>query len=162
GGAAQPPRVVAVGAARCDDGGDGGGAMADGRRFGDGMAAGPDLQGAAEVAVGQALAPLDGARPDLLCVFVAPGAGHDPERAAAAGRRAMELGAARTAIGATASGVIGDGHGREHGPAVAAWAAVLPGARITPYRLEVTRAGENLHVGGLPQPADDDRVAAML
>jgi small ligand-binding sensory domain FIST len=136
--------------------------MGDGRRFGDGMAAGPDLEGAAEVAVAQALAPLEGARPDLLCVFVAPGAGHDPERAAAAGRRAMELGAARTAIGATASGVIGDGHGREHGPAVAAWAAVLPGARITPYRLEVTRVGDNLHVGGLPQPASDDRVAAML
>ena len=126
--------------------------MADGRRFGDGMAAGPDLEGAAEVAVGQALAPLEGARPDLLCVFVAPGAGHDPERAVAAGRRAMELGAARAAIGATASGVIGDGHGREHGPAVAAWAAVLPGARITPFRLEVTRVGDNLHVGGLPQP----------
>ena len=70
--------------------------MADGRRFGDGMAAGPDLEGAAEVAVGQALAPLEGARPDLLCVFVAPGAGHDPEQAVAAGRRAMELGGART------------------------------------------------------------------
>jgi small ligand-binding sensory domain FIST len=149
--------VVAGAPHPCDDG-----HVVDGRRFGDGMAAGPDLEGAAEVAVGQALGPLDGARPDLLCVFVAPGAGHDPERAAAAGRRAMELGAARTAIGATASGVIGDGHGREHGPAVAAWAAVLPGVRITPYRLEVTRAGDNLHVGGLPQPASDDRVAAML
>ena len=54
--------------------------MTDGRRFGDGMAAGPDLEGAAEVAVGQALAPLDGARPDLLCVFVAPGPGPTPSR----------------------------------------------------------------------------------
>ena len=58
--------------------------------------------------------------------------------------------------------MIGDGHGREHGPAVAAWAAVLPGARITPYRLEVTRVGDSLHIGGLPQPPSDDRVAAML
>jgi len=39
---------------------------------------------------------------------------------------------------------------------------VLPGVRITPYRLEVTRVGDNLHIGGLPQPASDDRVAAML
>ena len=136
--------------------------MADGRRFGDGMAAGPDLVGAAEVAVGQALTPLDGMQPDLLCVFVAPGAAHDPEQAEAAGRRAMELGGARTTIGATASGVIGDGHGREHGPAVSAWAAVLPGARVTPYRLDVTRVGDSLHIGGLPRPASDDRVAALL
>jgi small ligand-binding sensory domain FIST len=134
----------------------------DGRRFGDGMAAGPDLEGAAEVAVGQALAGLDGARPDLLCVFVAPGSAHDQDRATAAGRRAMKLGGAGASIGATASGVIGDGHGREHGPAVSVWAAVLPGVRITPYRLDVTRVGDSLHIGGLPQPVSDDRVAAML
>lgn len=134
----------------------------DGRRFGDGMAAGPDLEGATEVAVGQALAALDGARPDLLCVFVAPGPGHEPEQAAAAGRRAMGLANARVSIGATASGVIGDGRGREHGPAVAVWAAVLPGVRVASYRLDVTRVGDDLHVGGLPQPASDDRVAAML
>ena len=42
-------------------------------RFGDGLAIGPDLEGAAEVALAQALAPLDGAAPDLLCVFVAAG-----------------------------------------------------------------------------------------
>src|SRR3712207_6416034 len=42
-------------------------------RFGDGLAIGPDLEGAAEVALAQALAPLDGTAPDLVCVFVAPG-----------------------------------------------------------------------------------------
>ncbi|MDT7575983.1 MAG: hypothetical protein QOH17_2316, partial [Pseudonocardiales bacterium] len=124
----------------------------DGRRFGDGMAAGPDLVGAAEVAVGQALAGLDGVPPDLLCVFVAPGTAQDGDQAAAAGLRAMELGGAGATLGATASGVIGDGRGREHGPAVSAWAAVLPGVRITPYRLDVTRVGDSLHIGGLPQP----------
>ena len=41
--------AVAVGARPWDDG-----VMGDGRRFGDGMAAGPDLEGAAEVAVAQA------------------------------------------------------------------------------------------------------------
>ena len=60
-----------------------------GRRFGDGLAVGADLEGAAEVAVGQALRGLRGSAPDLVCVLVAPGAGQDPERAAAAGRRAM-------------------------------------------------------------------------
>ena len=38
-------------------------------RFGDGVATGPDLLGAAETAVKQATAPLD-RRPDLACVFV--------------------------------------------------------------------------------------------
>src|SRR6185369_9494548 len=48
-------------------------ATAAGPYFGDGLAIGPDLEGAAEVALAQALAPLDGAAPDLVCVFVAAG-----------------------------------------------------------------------------------------
>lgn len=140
------------------------GAAPTGRLFGDGLAVGPDLVGAAEVAVGQALAGLVGATPDLFCVFVAPGVAHDPERSAAAGLRAMELAGARVAIGTTAGGVIGDGRGQEHGPAVAAWAAVLPGTRVTPFRLTAERGtSENsVQVGGLPRLASDDRVAAML
>ncbi|MCW2718376.1 FIST N-terminal domain-containing protein [Pseudonocardia sp.] len=133
-----------------------------GRRFGDGLAVGPDLEGAAEVAVAQALAGLDGVPPDLVCVFVAPGAGHEPDQAAAAGRRAMELAGARTTIGVTAGGVIGDGRGEEHGPAVAVWAAALPGTRISPYRLVAERSGEGVQVSGLPNLRSDDRVAAML
>ena len=107
----------------------------DGRRFGDGLAAGPDLEGAAEVAVAQALAGLDGAPPDLVAVFVAPGPGQVPDIAGAAGQRAMALAGARAAFGATASGVIGDGHGRERGPAVAVWAAVLPDVEIETFRM---------------------------
>jgi len=133
-----------------------------GRRFGDGLAVGPDLEGAAEVAAGQALASLDGATPDLVCVFVAPGAGHGPGQAAAAGRRVMELAGAGTTIGATAGGVIGDGRGEEHGPAVAVWAATLPGTRISPYRLVAERSEDGVQVTGLPQLLSDDKVAAML
>lgn len=134
----------------------------DGRRFGDGLAVGPDLVGAAEVAVTQALSGFGGTSPDLLAVFVAAGAGQGPDLTAAAGRRAMEAAGARAAVGATAGGVIGDGKGQERGPAVAVWAAVLPGVTITPYRLEVSRVEGNLHVGGLPTPASNDRVAVML
>lgn len=133
------------------------------RKFGDGLAVGPDLVGAAEVAVAQALSGLDGAKPDLLCVFVAPGPGHDPDHAGAAGLRAMELAGARVAIGATAGGVIGDGRGLERGPAVAVWAALLPGARIRAFQLVAQRgAGGAVELGGMPVPASDDRVAAML
>ena len=133
-----------------------------GRRFGDGLAVGPDLDGAAEVAVGQALAALEGAAPDLLCVFVAPGPGHSPDQAAAAGCRAMELAGAGTAIGATGGGVIGDGRGVEHGPAVAVWAATLPGTRISPYRLIAERSEDGVQVAGLPHLLSDDKVAAVL
>ncbi len=133
-----------------------------GRRFGDGLAVGPDLEGAAEVAVGQALGALDGVTPDLMCVFVAPGPGHSADQAGTAGARAMELAGAGTAIGATAGGVIGDGRGAENGPAVAVWVATLPGTRIRPYRLEAERSEDGVQVTGLPQLLSDDRMAAML
>jgi small ligand-binding sensory domain FIST len=132
------------------------------RRFGDGLAVGPDLEGAAEVAVAQALAGLGGVTPDLACVFVAPGAHHDPDQAAAAGSRAMALAGAGKTVGATAGGVIGDGHGQEHGPAVAVWVAALPGTRINPFRLDVSRKEDGVQVGGLPALRSDDRVAALL
>lgn len=131
---------------------------AAGRRFGDGLAVGPDLRGAAEVAVAQALGPLQGVTPDLVCVFVS-GA---PEEAAAGGRRAMELAGARTSIGATAGGVIGDGRGVEGVPAVAVWAAVLPGVDVTPIRLTAERTGDGMTVAGFPEPTSDDRLAVVL
>ncbi|MFC5996389.1 FIST N-terminal domain-containing protein [Pseudonocardia hispaniensis] len=133
-------------------------AQSSGRRFGDGLAVGPDLRGAAEVAVTQALGPLAGARPDLLCVFVC-GSGDD---AAAAGLRVMELAGARTAIGATAGGVIGDGRGVEGEPAIAVWAAALPGVTVRPVRLEAGLDMMETGSAGLPQPRADDRVGVLL
>ncbi|MGQ0576308.1 MAG: FIST signal transduction protein [Pseudonocardia sp.] len=131
------------------------------RRFGDGLAVGPDLEGAAEVAVAQALDPLDGATPDLVAIFVAPGR-QRPAAAEAAALRATGLAGARTTIGSTAGGVIGDGRGVEHEPAVAVWAAVLPQVRITPFRLTAERADAGVNVEGLPAVTPDDRVAAVL
>lgn len=131
------------------------------RRFGDGLAVGPDLEGAAEVAVAQALEPLGGATPDLVAVFVAPG-GHGPDATEAAALRATELAGARTTIGATAGGVIGDGRGVEHEPAVAVWAAVLPQVRLRPYRLNVVRSMGGINIEGLPAVRPDDRVAMLL
>jgi small ligand-binding sensory domain FIST len=139
------------------------------RRFGDGLvvadaAASPDaLVRAAEAATEQALRGLGGVTPDLLCVLVAPGAGDDPERTAAAGRRAMERAGARAAFGATAGGVIGAGRGQEHGPAVAVWAAALPGARVRTFRLSSADLDpDSAMITGLPAVAADDRVAALL
>ncbi|MGE3287050.1 MAG: FIST N-terminal domain-containing protein [Pseudonocardia sp.] len=131
------------------------------RRFGDGLAVGPDLEGAAEVAVAQACGPLDGAAPDLVAVFVAPGR-QGADAAARAARRATELAGGRTTFGATAGGVIGDGRGVEQEPAVAVWAAVLPQVRVTPVRLTAQRSETGISIDGLPSIGSDDRVAALL
>ncbi|MQA95924.1 MAG: histidine kinase [Streptosporangiales bacterium] len=127
-------------------------------RFGDGLAFGPDPVGAAEAAVHQAIESLD-APPDLVCVFVsAP----DPEVVATAGRRAMQVAGAATTVGCSATGVIGEGRGVEETSAVTAWAAVLPGARLTPFRLDTVRTADRLAVTGLPRPEPDDRAALLL
>ncbi len=121
-------------------------------RFGDGLAIGPDLEGAAEVALAQALAPLAGAAPDLLCVFVAAGVPARSGLVEAAARQVMTASGARMTIGATAAGVCGDGRAVDHGPAVAVWAATLPGARLRPFRPDAR----------LPALDGDERAAVLL
>jgi len=131
-------------------------------RSGDGLVAADDLPDAARAAVGDALVPLDGAAPDLVAVFVV---GDDPDDNAAA-LRAAHLTAvaagARTTIGASAVGVVGAGRAVTDGPAVAAWAGVLPGARVRSFHLEVLRAREAWAVVGMPVPREDDVVGLLL
>jgi small ligand-binding sensory domain FIST len=127
-------------------------------RFGDGLALGPDLTAAAHTAVRKALAPLS-APPDLVCVFVSA---DDPDAVEAAGLAAMEAAGARTVLGCSANGVIGGGHGVEEASAVSAWAAVLPGARLEPFRLETLKAEDRLIVVGMPEGQDDDVVGVLL
>ncbi len=128
-------------------------------RFGDGLAVGPDLTAAAESAVTQALAPLRGQRPDLLCVFVC---GDDPNAVEPAGVRAMEVAGARTTVGCSAGGVIGAGRGVEIEPAVSAFAACLPGVRCTPLHLELVRTPDGAAITGMPDRHVDDAVAVLL
>lgn len=128
-------------------------------RFGDGLAVEEDVVSAADTAVREALAPLDGQVPDLLCVFVSH---EDPEQSAEAGRRAMSLAGARTSIGCSAGGVIGAGRGVEMKTAVAAWAAVLPDVRLDGFNLEAIEVPEGVGIGGIPPRRDDDAVAILL
>jgi small ligand-binding sensory domain FIST len=135
-------------------------------RFGDGLAFGPDLLTAAEDAVAQAVAPLE-AEPDLVCVFVSGG---DPEVIDAAARCAMRVTEAPVVLGCSASGVIGGSRGIEDSEAgaVSAWAAVLPGARLEPFRLETLRSAavsgdeERLVIVGMPEAQPDDVVGVLL
>ncbi|MGH3722238.1 MAG: FIST signal transduction protein [Pseudonocardiaceae bacterium] len=128
-------------------------------RFGDGLAVGPDLAAAAESALAQALAPLLGQRPDLLCLFVC---GDDPAMVEVAGTRAMEVAGARTTLGCGAGGVIGAGRGVENEPAVSVFAACLPGVRCTPLHLEPARTPGGVAVTGMPDRRGDDAVAVLL
>jgi small ligand-binding sensory domain FIST len=128
-------------------------------RFGDGLAVGPDLPAAAESAVTQALAPLRGQRPDLLCLFIC---GDDPAMVESASTRAMEVAGARTTLGCRAGGVIGAGRGVENEPAVSVFAACLPGVRCTPLHLELVRTPDGAAVTGMPDRRSDDAVAVFL
>jgi small ligand-binding sensory domain FIST len=128
-------------------------------RFGDGLAVGPDLAAAAASAVTQALAPLHGQRPTLLCVFVG---GEDPDAVESVGRCAVELAGADTTLGCSAGGVIGAGRGVEHESAVSVFAACLPGVRCTPFHLELVRNSDGAAVTGMPDRNEDDAVAVLL
>ncbi|MGH8922789.1 MAG: FIST N-terminal domain-containing protein, partial [Actinomycetes bacterium] len=128
-------------------------------RFGDGLATGTDLRAAAESAVTQALGPLHGQQPDLLCMFVGGG---DPAMVEAAGERAMAVAGARTTLGCSAGGVIGAGRGVENVPAVSAFAACLPGVRCTPLHLEPVRTPDGVAIMGMPDHRDNDAIAVVL
>jgi small ligand-binding sensory domain FIST len=127
--------------------------MDDGRIFGDGLAIGPDLRGAAEVATGAALSGFGGRAPDLLVVFVATGRSGDPDAAAEAALRAMDIAGARAAVGTTAHGVIADGRGVEQEPSVSVFAAALPGVPLATFRLGARPRSGGIEVTGTPPAA---------
>jgi small ligand-binding sensory domain FIST len=128
------------------------------RRFANGLAIDADLIAAAENAADAAKAQLAG-RPDLACVFVC---GTDPEENAGALERAAAIIDARTVIGCSASGVIGAERGVEAASSVTVWAAIVPGARIRAFHLEVIRTPKGMAVLGLPEGEDSDRVGMMF
>jgi small ligand-binding sensory domain FIST len=126
---------------------------------GDGLAVGTDLVSAAESATRQALEPLGGLRPDLVFAFVCS---PEPDEVSAALERAAAVSAGRTAVGCNAGGVIGRGQGVELTSAVSVWAAVLPGARLRTFHLEVLSDGDSVAVLGLPPAEDSDSAAVLL
>jgi small ligand-binding sensory domain FIST len=138
-----------------------GGGASDGTaaRFGTGLGHGPDLLLAALEAAAQAAAQLGGAVPDLALVFVS---GDDHALLEGALVLAGERLAAHTTIGCTGYGVLAAGHAAEATPAVAVWAAVLPGARLRAFHLEVMRTPDSIAVVGLPPTRPDDVVGVTL
>jgi small ligand-binding sensory domain FIST len=128
-------------------------------RFGEALVADDDLLAGATRAATEAVAALDGARPNLACVFVC---GDDPDEVAAAGRRASELTGAGAVVGCSAGGVIGGGRAIEGTASVSVWTAVLPGLRLRTFHLDVLRSSDSLAVLGMPEPRPEDVVAVLL
>jgi small ligand-binding sensory domain FIST len=126
---------------------------------GDGLAVDADLVSAAESATRQALGPLHGQTPDLVCVFAC---GPEPDEVTAALERASARSGGRTTMGCSASGVIGAGRGVELTSAVSVWAGVLPGARLRSFHLEVLRTSDSIAIVGLPPFAATDVAGVLL
>ncbi|HVV77070.1 MAG TPA: FIST N-terminal domain-containing protein [Mycobacteriales bacterium] len=128
-------------------------------RFGDALVEDEDLELAADRALAAALRPLDGRSPDLTAVFVC---GESEDATADALRRAAFGSGSATALGCTASGVIGAGRGIEGVSAVAVWCAVLPDVRLRSFALEVMPTDDGLAVIGMPESTSDDVAAVVL
>ncbi|MCC6222231.1 MAG: FIST C-terminal domain-containing protein [Thermoleophilia bacterium] len=107
-------------------------------------------------AVAEAAAELEGRSADLAFLFLTP---HHLGRAAEAAAIVREALAPRHLLGCVAQGVIGRERELETGPAVALWAASLPGAKLAPFRLE---AGEVEASDGLPALAGADLVTVLV
>lgn len=130
-------------------------------RIGSGLSTAPKGGLAADSAIGDALAGLGGARPDLLILFISPQFEPDLARIL---ERAEERAEDAVILGCTAGGVIGGATEIEDAPAIAAWAASLPGTGVVPFRLTFQQDGEHGIIDGLdelPSAARGD-VVVML
>jgi len=130
-------------------------------RVGAGLSTHEDGREAARAALDAALAPLGGRPADLVLLFVAP-QHEDMQRAIIDIATDRVEGA--TVLGCSAGGVIGGRREIEDAPAVAAWAASLPGIGVQPFRLTFQREDDHAIVEGLEDlpSSDEEPVILML
>jgi len=130
-------------------------------RVGAGLSTHEDGREAARAALDAALAPLGGHPADLVLLFVAP-QHEDMQRAIIDIATDRVEGA--TVLGCSAGGVIGGRREIEDAPAVAAWAAWLPGIGVQPFRLTFQREDDHAIVEGLEDlpSSDEEPVILML
>jgi small ligand-binding sensory domain FIST len=130
-------------------------------RVGAGLSTNEDGREAARAALDAALAPLGGQPADLVLLFVSPQ--HEDVQRAIIDIATDRVGGA-TVLGCSAGGVIGGRREIEDAPAVAAWAASLPGTGLQPFRLTFQREGDHAIVEGLEDlpGADEEPVILML
>jgi small ligand-binding sensory domain FIST len=99
---------------------------------------------------------LDGASVDLAFAFLSP---HHLDRAEDAADAVRAELSPRHLLGCVAQGIVGGRHEVEEGPALAVWAATLPGAEIEPFHAEPVETGSGLGIVGFPEPDGASLVA---
>jgi small ligand-binding sensory domain FIST len=130
-------------------------------RVGAGLSTHEDGRAAARAALDVALGALGGRPADLVLLFVSPQ--HEDQQ-----RAIIDIATERvegaTVLGCSAGGVIGGGREIEDAPAVAAWAASLPGIGVQPFRLTFQREDDHAIIEGLEDlpSADQEPIVLML
>jgi small ligand-binding sensory domain FIST len=129
-------------------------------RVGAGLSTHEDGREAARAAIDAALAPLAGEPADLVLLFVSPQ--HEDVQ-----REIIDIATDRvegaTVLGCSAGGVIGTRREVEDAPAVAAWAAALPGIGVQPFRLTFQREDDHAIVEGLEDlPSPDEQPLILM
>ncbi len=129
-------------------------------RLGTGLSTNEDGRMAARAALDAALAPLGGDPADLVLLFISPQ--HEDVQRAIIDIATERVGGA-TVLGCSAGGVIGAQHEVEDAPAVAAWAASLPGIGVQPFRLTFQREDDHAVIEGLEDlPARDLQPVVLM
>jgi small ligand-binding sensory domain FIST len=120
--------------------------------FGAGLSRAPDAPQAAREAARAAAAGLGGSPATLAVVFASPALCRDAESLLAEVHREL---APEHLIGSVGEAIVGAGQEVEDGPALAVWAAHLPGTEVIPFRLVARPLGEGLGVLGWPDAVAD-------
>lgn len=133
--------------------------IASSPRVGAGLSQSTEGVVAAQDALARALEPIDGARVDLVTLFVSPQFEDEIPRIV---EQASERAEDAVIIGCSAGGVIGGEVEVEDAPAVAAWAASLPSTGVQPFRLTFEQDGDQGIIDGLDELPSADRGAVVV
>ncbi len=129
-------------------------------RFASALSVSPASDAAFREVVESLKSELGGRRPDLVAVFVSHHHGSAIEDLGP--RIAREL-QAPAVIGCTGESIVGGTREVENGPALAAWAAVLPDTVVRPYSVLAEAEGEaTLRFEGMPEVHDPARASILV
>lgn len=127
--------------------------MSEISRFGVGLSQDPDPVAAAREACAAARAGIGDGRPTLVVMFASPSLCEQAEALLAAVRGELDP---EHLLGAMGEAIVGEGREVEDGPALAVWAARLPGAEVIPFRLVARPVGAGMGVLGWPDAISAD------